>query len=498
MDGRVKADPSLELALIPYTNGYATNPAKGPVDECGVFGIYNHPSAARITHHALIALQHRGQESAGIVVSNGRELVHHKGMGLVNDVFDHPSTLDRLAGPTAIGHVRYSTTGSSTLLNAQPVIVNSRKGGIALAHNGNLVDADPIRMELEDDGAIFSTSVDTEVLAHLIVRAKKDTFEESVVHALNQVHGGYALLILTEDRLIGVRDPHGIRPLQLGRLGDSWVLASESCAFDTIGADFVREVAPGEMVTIMNGGTLRSQTAIKAAAVARPCMFEFIYFARPDSQLEGVNMHAVRKEMGRVLAQEAPVDADIVVGVPDSSISAATGYAEASGIPYEVGMVKNRYIARTFILPSQLKREAALRLKLNPLRKVIAGKRVILVDDSIVRGTTSKHLVALLREAGAREVHMRISSPPYRNACHYGIDTTQVADLIGKGRDVDQIRDYIGADSLSFLSTEGMVKAVGISQSAQGFCLACFNADYPVPVLENVDKYSLEGGNTHD
>ncbi len=498
MDGGVKTDPSLELAMVPYLDGYATNPAKGPVDECGVFGIYNHADAARVTHHALIALQHRGQESAGIVVSNGHELLHHKGMGLVNDVFSQESILDRLVGPTAIGHVRYSTTGSSTLLNAQPVIVNSRKGGIALAHNGNLVDADPIRMELENDGAIFSTTVDTEVLAHLIVRAKKETFEESVVHALNQVHGGYALLILTEDRLIGVRDPHGIRPLQLGRLGDSWVLASESCAFDTIGADFVREVAPGEMITILNGGTLRSQTAIRPAARARPCMFEFIYFARPDSQLEGVNMHAVRKEMGRVLAQEAPVDADIVVGVPDSSISAATGYAEASGIPYEIGMVKNRYIARTFILPSQLKREAALRLKLNPLRKVISGKRVVLVDDSIVRGTTSKHLVALLREAGAREVHMRISSPPYRNACHYGIDTTQVADLVGKGREIDQIRDYIGADSLSYLSTEGMVKAVGLSQGAEGFCLACFNADYPVPVLENVDKYSLEAGNTHD
>lgn len=496
MDGHMNADPSLDLALYPYKHGFATNPAKGPVDECGVFGIYNHPEAARVTHHALIALQHRGQESAGIVTTNGSELIVHKGMGLVNDVFDHPSTLEKLVGRTAIGHVRYSTTGSSTLSNAQPIVVNSRKGGMALAHNGNLVDADPLRASLENEGAIFSTSVDTEVLAHLIVRARKETLEESLVHAINQVHGGYALLIMAKDKLIGIRDPHGIRPLQLGRLGDSWVIASESCAFDTIGADFVREVGPGEMVTISNGGTLRSQTAVRPASQARPCMFEYIYFARPDSQIEGVNMHAVRKEMGRQLAREAHVDADIVIGVPDSSISAATGYAEESGIPYEVGLIKNRYIARTFILPSQLRREAALRLKLNPLRKVIAGKRVVLVDDSIVRGTTSKHLVALLREAGAREVHMRISSPPYRNACHYGIDTSHVEDLVAQGREVEQIRDYIGADSLYYLSLDGMIKAVGLEHG--GYCLACFTGKYPVPVLENVDKYSLEGGQSHD
>lgn len=499
MDGRVKSDPTLAMALLPYQKSYATNPAKGPVDECGVFGIFGHPEAARVTHHGLIALQHRGQESAGIVTSDGADLHVHKGMGLVNDVFDQPATLEKLKGDVAIGHVRYSTTGSSNLGNAQPVLVTTRKGGLALAHNGNLVDADPIRADLENEGAIFSTSVDTEVLAHLIVRARKESIEESVIHAMNQVHGGYALLILTSQKLIGIRDPHGIRPLQLGRLGDSWVLASESCAFDTVGADFVREVAPGEMVVISGGGTLRSRTAIKEASQSRPCMFEFIYFARPDSQLEGVNMHAVRKEMGRQLAREAPAEADIVIGVPDSSISAATGYAEQAGIPYEVGLIKNRYIARTFILPSQLRREAALKLKLNPLRKVIEGKRVILVDDSIVRGTTSRHLVSLLREAGAREVHMRISSPPYRNACHYGIDTSAVKDLVGKGRDVEQIREQIGADSLYYLSTEGMIKAVGLPvDGGRGFCLACFDADYPVPVLENVGKYTLEGGKGDD
>lgn len=488
-------DGSLSLALRPYRWGLACQPEKGPMDECGVVGVYGLAEAARVAHHALIALQHRGQESAGIVSSDGKEMKVHKGMGLVGDVFSNPTTLDQLPGHMAIGHVRYSTTGSSNIGNAQPIVVNSRKGGLALAHNGNLVDADPIRAQLEDEGSIFGTSVDTEVLAHLIVRAKKETIEEALMHAINQVHGGYALLVMTKDKLIGIRDPHGIRPLQLGRLGNAWILASESCAFDTVGAEFIREVAPGEMITISGNGTIRSQTAVKAATQSRPCMFEFIYFARPDSQLEGVNMHAVRKEMGRQLAREAPADADIVIGVPDSSISAATGYAEAAGIPYEVGLIKNRYIARTFILPSQMKRETALKLKLNPLRKVIEGKRVVLVDDSIVRGTTSKHLVSLLREAGAREVHMRISSPPYMNPCHYGIDTSRAKDLVARGRDLKQIQDAIGADSLYYLSTEGMVKAVGAPTDAgRGFCLACFNAEYPVPVLENVDKYSLEGG----
>lgn len=493
MDGRV--DRTLEQALRPYRWNLATHPDKGPVDECGVFGIYGHDHAARVAHHALIALQHRGQESAGIITSDGKDLKMHKGMGLVNDVFDSPATIDKLDGHIAIGHVRYSTTGSSNIGNAQPILVRSRRGALALAHNGNLVDADPLRAQLEDEGSIFSTTVDTEVLAHLVVRARKETLEDSVIHAIQQVHGGYALLILSEDKLIAVRDPHGIRPLQLGRLGDSWVVASESCAFDTVGAEFVREVAPGELVSIAKGGVLRSKTAIKAEPQARPCMFEYIYFARPDTQLEGVNMHAVRKEMGRQLAREAPCEADIVIGVPDSSISAATGYAEESGIPYEVGLIKNRYIARTFILPSQLRREQALKLKLNPLRKVIEGKRVVLVDDSIVRGTTSRHLVSLLREAGAREVHMRISSPPYRHACHYGIDTSAVKDLVAKNREINEVRDAIGADSLYYLSTEGMVNAVG---AGRGFCLACFTGEYPVPVLENVGKYSLEGGNGDD
>jgi len=486
-------DPTLALALHPYRMGWATSPDKGPVDECGVFGIYGHPEAARVVYHALIALQHRGQESAGIVTANGGNLFTHRGMGLVSDVFEKPETIARLVGDIGIGHVRYSTAGSSRLGNAQPVVVNTRRGGLALAHNGNLVDAGAIRHRLEEEGAIFSTSTDTEVLAHLIVRSRAANLEDAIIDAVNQVHGGYALLILAEDRLIGIRDPHGIRPLQLGRLNGSWVLASETCAFDTIGAEFVREVAPGEMVTICEGGKLRSRPAVREEVAPRPCIFEFIYFARPDSQFVGANVHTVRKAMGRELAREAPADADIVIGVPDSSISAATGYAEESGIPYEVGLVKNRYIARTFILPSQAGRESALKLKLNPLRKVIEGKRVVLVDDSIVRGTTSRHLVNLLREAGAREVHMRIASPPYENACHYGIDTSRSSDLIARGRRVEEIADLIGADSLAYLSVEGMVRATGLAAES-GFCLACFTADYPVAIPEDVDKYVFEGG----
>ncbi len=491
------ADPTLELALRPYQEGWAANPDKGPVDECGVFGIYGHPEAARVVYHALIALQHRGQESAGIVTADGGNLFTHRGMGLVSDVFEKPETIARLVGDIGIGHVRYSTAGSSRLGNAQPVVVNTRRGGRALAHNGNLVDAWAIRRKLEEQGAIFTTAIDTEVLAHLIVRSRAESLEDAIVDAVNQVHGGYALLILAEDRLIGLRDPHGIRPLQLGRLNGSWVLASETCAFDTIGAEFVREVAPGEMVTISERGKLRSRTAVKEAPGPRPCIFEFIYFARPDSQFVGANVHTVRKAMGRELAREAPAEADIVIGVPDSSISAATGYAEESGIPYEVGLIKNRYIARTFILPSQAGRESALKLKLNPLRKVIEGKRVVLVDDSIVRGTTSRHLVNLLREAGAREVHLRIASPPYQNACHYGIDTSKSSDLIARGRTVQEIADAIGADSLAYLSVEGMVRATGLPPEA-GFCLACFTGEYPVPVPEDAEEHAWEGGSGCD
>ncbi len=483
-------DPTLPLALAHFAPSYR----KGPVDECGVFGIYNNTSAAHLTYLGLYALQHRGQESAGIIATDGQEMYSHRNMGLVSEVFDE-AVIGDLKGRSAIGHVRYSTTGSSVLGNAQPLLVQSRRGSLAIAHNGNLVNAHELRERLEQEGAIFTTTVDTEVMAHLIARHRKAGLEEAIVHMLGEVRGAYALLFLTEDKLIGVRDPHGIRPLSLGKLNGSWVLASESCAFDTVGADYVRDVAPGEMVVI-SGDTVRSTQAVPSQAPQQPrlCVFEYIYFSRPDTDLQGRNVHASRKEMGRQLAREAPVAADVVIGVPDSSISAATGYAEESGIPYEMGLIKNRYIGRTFISPDQEGRRRGVRLKLNALKKVLEGKRVVLVDDSVVRGTTSRHLVNLLREAGAREVHMRISSPPYRFGCHYGIDTGDTAQLVAVGRSMEQIRDLVGADSLYYLSLEGMVKAIGTGVATGDFCHACFTGDYPEPIPEGAGKFAFEKG----
>ncbi|HEY3316353.1 MAG TPA: amidophosphoribosyltransferase [Bacillota bacterium] len=455
-------------------------------DACGVFGIYGHPQASRLTYYGLYALQHRGQESAGIVSADGGRVHVHKGMGLVSEVFDDID-IDQLSGHLAIGHVRYSTTGSSLIGNAQPLLVRYRRGMLALAHNGNLVNAGRLRRQLEDQGSIFQTSVDTEVIAHLVARLGSNGLESAIAASLSLVRGGYALLFLTEDRIIGVRDPNGIRPLALGKLGEAWVLASESCAFDTIGGEFVREVGPGEMIILSERG-MESRPAVPAGRPAL-CAFEFIYLARPDSNLNGHNVHAVRKEFGRRLARDYPVEADIVVGVPDSSISAATGYAEEAGIPYEIGLIKNRYIGRTFIQPSQSTRQFGVRVKLNPLRKVINGKRVVLVDDSIVRGTTSRHLVKLLREAGAREVHLRIGSPPYMNPCFFGIDTSASGELIAAQKAIEDIRQLVGADSLDFLKVEALAEATGLPR--QDLCVACFNRDYPVEI-EPAGKFDLE------
>ncbi|MHB8926163.1 MAG: amidophosphoribosyltransferase [Bacillota bacterium] len=456
-------------------------------DACGVFGIYGHADAARVALYGLYALQHRGQESAGIVSADGRRVWIHKGMGLVSEVFDD-SDLAQLHGNLAIGHVRYSTTGSSLIGNAQPLLVRYREGMMALAHNGNLVNAGRLREQLEDGGSIFQTSVDTEVIAHLIARMGNNGLESAIAASLMLVRGGYALIFMTERQIIGVRDPNGIRPLALGRLGEAWVLASESCAFDTIGGEFVREVAPGEMIVLDEDG-LRSRLILPKGRPAL-CAFEFIYLARPDSILNGLSVHAVRKEFGRLLAREHPVAADIVVGVPDSSISAASGYAEEAGIPYEMGLVRNRYIGRTFIQPSQTTRQFGVRVKLNPLRKVVDGKRVVLVDDSIVRGTTSKHLIKLLREAGAKEAHLRIGSPPYMNPCFFGIDTSASGELLAAEKAVEQMRELIGADSLRFLSVEGLAEATALPP--EGLCLACFNHDYPVTVDEQSRKFDLE------
>jgi len=458
-------------------------------EECGVVGIWGHPDAPRMCLWALYALQHRGQESAGMAVSDGVRIRYHRGMGLVAEVFPR-GVPEQLRGQAAVGHVRYSTMGASVLSNAQPLFIRFRHGDLALAHNGNLVNAPHVRQQLEDAGSIFQTTLDTEVVAHLVARycARGDELPEALSRAMRELRGGYALLMMTPTSLIGARDPHGIRPLSLGRLEEGWVMASETCAFDAIGATFEREVEPGEIVVISHEGlrTLRGQEPMQPAL----CIFEFIYFARPDSNLRGMNVHAVRKELGRQLAREHPADADLVTGVPDSSISAASGYAEEAGLAYEMGLVKNRYVGRTFIQPDQQTRDLGVRLKLNALRKVVEGKRVVMVDDSIVRGTTSSYIVRLLREAGAREVHLRISSPPYRYSCFYGIDTSARAELIAARSSVEEIRKQVGADSLGYLSIDGLLKAV--RGTRQEYCLACFTGEYPVPIPQGLGKASLE------
>jgi amidophosphoribosyltransferase len=462
-------------------------------DACGVFGVWGHPDAAHVTYCGLYALQHRGQESAGIVASDGRTVVFHKGMGLVSEVFDD-ERVATLPGHISIGHVRYSTSGSSRLVNAQPVVVRYRGGTLALAHNGNLVNAVRLRTRLEDEGSIFQTTVDTEVIAHLVARSRRTTLEESLTEAFATIKGGYAVVAMNEKTLFAARDPNGFRPLAVGRFPDGgWVVASETCAFDSLGAEFVREVQPGEMVAI-DKGDLRSVRAVPAGKPAL-CVFEYIYLARPDSNIEGRNVHTVRKDLGRRLALDYPVEADIVTGVPDSSLSAASGYAEQAGIPYELGLVKNRYIGRTFIQPTKSARSFGVQVKLNPLRKVLEGRRVVLVDDSIVRGTTSKRIVNLLREAGATEVHMRIASPPYRFPCYYGIDTSATGDLIAVGREIEDIRQAIGADSLAYLSTQALHETVtGFPHwpVAERCCMACFTGHYPVVVEDAGGKFELE------
>jgi len=473
-----------------------------PHEECGVFGVFGHPRAAELTLYGLYALQHRGQESAGIA-STDRQRIHvHKDMGLVSEVFSN-GVMGRLSGSAAIGHVRYSTFGASNVINAQPLVVRCRQGRLALAHNGNIVNAGQLRSDLERRGSIFQTAVDTEVAVHLMARSGASSLVEALVEALRQVHGGYAIVLLTEDRLYACRDPHGIRPLSMGRLRDAVVFASESCAFDIVGAEFVRDVAPGEVVIVDRDGVTSRQAMERGEE--RLCIFEYIYFARPDSNLAGKNVHSVRKELGRRLARHYPCEADIVIGVPDSSLSAATGCAEASGIPYEVGLIKNRYIGRTFIQPTQEMRSSGVRIKLNALRQVVKGRRLVLVDDSIVRGTTSRHIVRMLRAAGAREVHLRIASPPYRHSCYYGIDTSAVSQLIAARMDVPEIARFVEADSLAYLGQElltGAVEAGGPPAvrgadepgNGRGYCCACFDGNYPVDVSEGARFFDWDCG----
>ncbi len=467
-------------------------------DECGVFGIYAPGEAvAKLTYYGLYALQHRGQESAGIAVSDGDNTMVFKDMGLVSQVFTERD-LTTLQGHIAIGHVRYSTTGSTNWENAQPVHKANENWSLSLGHNGNLINTNELRRRLERHGSEFQSSSDSEVIAELIVTSRRKTIEASVRDAVSHIKGAYSLVIMTDEKLIGVRDPYGIRPLALGQMNGHYVLSSETCGLDVIGADFLREILPGEMVVIDAKG-LNSYQILEAAAPSL-CIFEFVYLARPDSMIYGRSVAAARKQMGRELAREAPVEADLVIPVPDSGNNAAQGYAEQSGIPYGEGFVKNRYIGRTFIQPSQTIRQLGIRLKLNPLREVIEGKRLVVVDDSIVRGNTSKKLVQMLRKAGAKEVHMRISSPPIEWPCFYGIDTAERKDLIAANLSVERIQNFLGADSLKYISHAGLVKAVGGVEvgddGVRPFCTACFDGAYPIPIPSRlkITKLSLEKG----
>jgi amidophosphoribosyltransferase len=454
---------------------------KGLNEECGVFGIWGHPNASQITYYGLHSLQHRGQEGTGVVVSDGESLRGHKGEGLVTEVFQEGS-IEKLTGYGAIGHVRYATAGGGGYENVQPLLFNSQSGGLALAHNGNLVNANALKHQLEGQGSIFQTSSDTEVLAHLIKRSGYSQLKDRVKNALTMLKGAYAFLVMTETEMMVALDPHGLRPLSLAKIGDAYCVASETCAFDIVGAEFVRDIEPGELVIINDEGITSERFSFSNGNAM--CTMEYVYFSRPDSNIQGINVHSARKRMGMELANEAPIEADVVTGVPDSSISSAIGYAEASGIPYEMGLIKNRYVGRTFIQPSQSLREQGVKMKLSPVRGVVEGKRVVMVDDSIVRGTTSRRIVTMLKEAGAKEVHVCISSPPIKNPCYYGIDTSTHEELIASSNSVEEMREIIGADSLTFLSTEGVLKAIGRDDSSEnrGQCLACFTGKYPTEI----------------
>jgi len=447
-------------------------------EECGVFGIYGQPEAATMAYLGLYALQHRGQESAGIATSDGVKLQVSRSMGYVADSFD-AATLASLPGGTAIGHVRYSTAGESRLQNAQPFVIDCVHGEIAICHNGNLVNAQELRDELVRQGSIFQTTSDTEVLLHLYARSKAASVEAALVESVSQVRGAFSLVLLTKDLLIAVRDPHGFRPLALGRLGDAFIVCSETCALDLIGATYERDVEPGEVLLIGAHG-MRSIKPFGTARLAH-CVFEHVYFARPDSLVFGRTVLESRLQLGRQLAREAPADADVVCPVPDSGMGAALGFARESGLPFEWGLIRNHYVGRTFIQPRQGQRSVGVKIKLNPVRQVIEGRRVVLIDDSIVRGTTSRKIVRMVRDAGAREVHMRISSPPTTGPCYYGIDTPLRSELIASSHSVDEIRRFIEADSLAYLSHEGLLAAVG-DDADRRHCTACFSGRYPVAV----------------
>ena len=463
---------------------------RGLNEECGVFGVWGVEDAPSMVYYGLHALQHRGQEGCGIVaVDDSGNMKRVKGEGLVTEVFNE-DRLSALRGKMAVGHVRYSTTGGGGIENVQPFLFRHHTGDFALAHNGNLVNYNLLRKSLEDRGSLFQSSSDSEVLAHLI---KKDSARAhkprifSIENALNEVEGAFAFLIMTQKRIYACRDRHGLRPLSIGRLGNGYVVSSETCAFDVLGAEFIRDVEPGEVVTIDHHG-------IRTRKYSRDChhdmcAMEYIYFARPDSDIEGCNVHGFRKESGRLLFEEAPADADIVIGVPDSSLSAAMGYSEASGLPYEMGLIKNKYIGRTFIFPSQAMREKGVRMKLSAVKSIVRGRRVVLIDDSIVRGTTSRRIVAMLREAGASEVHVRIASPPIKMPCFYGVDISTYDELVCARKSIEEVRAGLGADSLAFLSKKALFQAAGRAE----LCLACFNGHYPTNLYQNIEDANKDG-----
>jgi amidophosphoribosyltransferase len=459
-----------------------------PKHYCGVFGVYGHPRAAELTYYGLYALQHRGQESAGIVTCHDQQFHAYRGMGLVSQVFSG-NILKQLPGSMAVGHTRYSTTGSSHIKNAQPLTVDCARGQIAIAHNGNLTNASQLREELEARGSIFQTTVDSEIILHLMAQPSVNGHENNLIQTVNRIEGAYSLVIMTENELIGVRDPHGFRPLCIGQLEDAWVLASETCALDLIQARFVREVEPGEIVVIDKNG-LKSLQAFPMHERRAFCIFEYVYFARPDSTIANRSVYKVRVNMGRELAREYPIKADIVVPVPDSGNCAALGYSLESGIPYEMAFIRNHYVGRSFLQPSQLIRDFNVRVKLNLIPELVRDKRVIIVDDSIVRGTTCKARVNNLKEAGAKEVHVLVSCPPHMHPCVYGVDFPDRAKLMAANYSHDDIRKYLNADSLGYLSREGLIKATGLP--AESFCMACYDGKYPVEYDPEMDKHIME------
>jgi amidophosphoribosyltransferase len=461
-----------------------------PREACGIFGIYDHPEAAALTYFGLYALQHRGQESAGIAVAKNMQIAEHKGMGLVLDVFDMEQ-LAQLDGGSAVGHVRYSTTGSSILTNAQPFRIHHRKKSYAVAHNGNITNAYILKNELEQAGSIFQSTMDSEIFLHLFVKNLKSGFEQALVETVSRLEGAFSIIMLTsKGEVIGMKDPHGFRPLCLGKLNGNYVLASETCAFDLVEAEFIREIDPGEIIIIGEDGIKSLQ--IPAAPNRAFCIFELIYFARPDSTIYGQNVYLTRKAHGRRLAQEAPVDADLVMPFPDSGTYAALGYHEESGIPFEMGMIRNHYVGRTFIQPTQSMRDFGVRIKLNPVKELLKGQDLIIIEDSIIRGTTIKTRVKSLRKLGVRKVHMRVAGPPHRFPCHYGIDFSTRGELIAARKSVEALKDYLGLDSLHYLSIEGLLQSTGIKNPEQHFCKACFDGCYPVSFDEMVSKDCLE------